>query len=77
MTDKDFNLVHTDKILLKELAILTEIIIEELIICSYENVISSLGEEIEIIGIVSSLFDVLAEIVIFRDIKPIMHKLSI
>jgi hypothetical protein len=77
MTDKDFNLIHTDKILLKELPILTRVIVQELIICSYENVISTLGEEIEIIGIVSSLFDVLTEIVVFRDIKPILHKLSI
>ena len=77
ITDKDFNLIHTDKILLKELFSIKDLVVSELIICSHEDVISSLGEELSIIGIISSLFDVLSEIVLFRDIKSSLQKLTI
>lgn len=77
ISDKDFNLVHTDKILMSGLFELSRTIVEELCICSDENVINTLGEEVSPNNIICSLYEVWAEIVMFDDIKPTLMELNV
>jgi hypothetical protein len=56
---------------------LSRTIVEELCICSYENVISTLGEEVSPNNIICSLYEVWAEIVLFYDIKPTLMELNV
>lgn len=77
LSEKDYNLVHTDKLLMKDLFNLSNLIIEELFICSNDNVVNTLGEEISLDSIISSLYEVEAEIVKFNDIKPTLMEMNV
>ena len=77
VSDKDFNLVHTDKLLMKDLFNLSNLIIEELFICSSDKVINTLDEELSMDNIICSLYEVEAEIVLFNDIKPTLLEMNV
>ena len=77
VSDKDFNLVHTDKLLMKDLFNLSNLIIEELFICSSDKVINTLDEELSMENIICSLYEVEAEIVLFNDIKPTLLEMNV
>ena len=62
---------------MKDLFNLSNLIIEELFICSSDKVINTLDEELSMDNIICSLYEVEAEIVLFNDIKPTLLEMNV
>ena len=77
LTDKAFNIECTDKLLMKELRSLAEVIINELFICSGREVLSSLSIQLEIVDFIASMFNLLSVLVQFQDLKASFESLTI
>lgn len=62
---------------MRELPNLSDLIINELLICSSPNVISVLSAEIDINTLISSMFALLSVLIYFQDLKQKFHSLDI